>query len=190
MNACTTSEPPETIDERKGATEPTDNFADCVDENVTVTLAVSLINGSRLPLCSSWGMNAQIFSEVLRHTRQCLNPNWHVVFIYEGASAHGNPDSLGIDVALRMLPAYSPFLNIVEQAISTHKAAIKADISHPEIQTRMNDREEARRQGVTLGDYRGQLLLRTTSGMSVLDITPHTNALSGTVSCKYAFPGT
>jgi len=35
---------------------------------------------------------------------------------------------------LKMLPPYSPFLNIVEQAISCLKAAIKADISRLEIQ--------------------------------------------------------
>jgi len=33
---------------------------------------------------------------------------------------------------LKKLPPYSPFLNVVEQSISTLKAAIKADISRPE----------------------------------------------------------
>ena len=41
------------------------------------------------------------------------------------------------------------------------KAAIKADISRPEIQVQMNDRAEARRQGLALGNYRTQLLLQT-----------------------------
>ena len=50
-----------------------------------------------------------------------------------------------------MLPPYSPFLNIVEQAISVLKAAIKADISQPTIQE-SNNREEARLQGIPLGD--------------------------------------
>ena len=36
-----------------------------------------------------------------------------------------------------MLPAYSPFLNIVEQAISSLKAAIKRDVSRLEIEARM-----------------------------------------------------
>ena len=82
-----------------------------------------------------------------------------MVFIYDGASTQPNPDPPGSNTELRMLPAYSPFLNIVEQAISALKAAVKVDISRPEIQARMNDREEARRQGGTLGDYRQQLLL-------------------------------
>ena len=32
------------------------------------------------------------------------------------------------------------------------------DISRPEIQEQMNNREEARRQGIALGNYRTQLL--------------------------------
>ena len=57
-----------------------------------------------------------------------------------------------------MLPAYSPFLNIVEQAIGSLKAAIKRDVSRPEIQARMDDREEVRRLGIQLGEMRTQLL--------------------------------
>ena len=49
-------------------------------------------------------------------------------------------------------------MNIVEQAISSLKAAIKADISRPEILEQMNDRQEARRQGIALGNYPTQLL--------------------------------
>ena len=45
---------------------------------------------------------------------------------------------------LKKLSSYSPFLNIVEQSISTLKAAIKADISRQEVQQQMNNREEAR----------------------------------------------
>ena len=59
-----------------------------------------------------------------------------------------------------MLPPYSPFLNIVvEQAIRALKAAIKADISRPEVQERMKNRNEARDRRIALGVYRTQLLL-------------------------------
>ena len=37
---------------------------------------------------------------------------------------------------------------------------IKADISRPEIQVQMNERAEARRQGLALGNYRTQFLLQ------------------------------
>ena len=54
---------------------------------------------------------------------------------------------------------YSPFLNIVEQAISALKAAMKADHSCPEVQERMNNRDEGRDRVVALGVYRTHLLL-------------------------------
>ena len=65
----------------------------------------------------------------------------------------------GPNSELKKLPPYSPFLNIVEQAISALKAAIKADISSPEQQEQMNNREKARRQGIALGNFRTHLLL-------------------------------
>ena len=42
----------------------------------------------------------------------------------------------------------------MEQAISCLKAAIKADISRPESQTRMDDRDEGRVRGIPLGEIR------------------------------------
>ena len=80
-----------------------------------------------------------------------------MIFIYDGAPAHNNPAIPGPNSELKTLPPYSPFLNIVEQAIS----ALKADIGRPEQQEQMNNREEARRQGIALGNFRTQLLLHT-----------------------------
>ena len=48
----------------------------------------------------------------------------------------------------RRRPPYSPFLNIVEQAINSLKAAIKAELSRSAEQESMNNCEEARRQGI------------------------------------------
>ena len=70
------------------------------------------------------------------------------------------PPSPGPIPSWRCSRAYSPFLNIVEQAISSLKAAIKGDISRPEIQSRIDDRAEARRLlGIPLGEMRTRLLL-------------------------------
>ena len=81
-----------------------------------------------------------------------------MIFIYDGAPAYNNPVIPGPNSELKKLPPYSPFLNIVEQAIS----ALKADIGRPEQQEQMNNREEARRQGIALGNFRYfQLLLHT-----------------------------
>ena len=127
--------------------------------NVTVALAVSPVNGLVFHSAYIGGMNAPRFNAFLAQTRQNLDPDEEVIFIYDGAPAHRNPVNPAANTELEMLPAYSPFLNIVGQAISSLKAAIKGDISRPEIQTRMDDRAEARRLGIPLGEMRTRLLL-------------------------------
>ena len=69
-----------------------------------------------------------------------------------------NPGNPGPNTQLKKLP-YSPFSNIVEQTISSLKAALKAGISRPVIQKEISNRDEARRQGIPLGHYRTQLLM-------------------------------
>ena len=127
---------------------------------MTVALAISPTSGLVFHSAILGGMNGRRFDDFLAQTRLNLDPDEHVIFIYDGAPAHGNPAIPGPNSELRKLPPYSPFLNIVEQAVSALKAAIKADRRRPEIQVQMNDRAEARRQGLALGNYRTQLLLQ------------------------------
>lgn len=128
--------------------------------NVTFTMAISPTDGLVFYSAVIGGMNAQRFDDFLAQTRLNLDSDEHVISIYDGAPAHHNPAIPGPNTELKKLPPYSPFLNIVEQAISSLKVAIKADISHPEIQEQMNNREEARCQGIALGNYCTQLLLQ------------------------------
>ena len=106
---------------------------------MTVALAISPTSGLVFHSAILGGMNGRRFDDFLAQTRLNLDPDEHVIFIYDGAPAHGNPAIPGPNSELRKLPPYSPFLNIVEQAVSALKAAIKADISRPEIQVQMND---------------------------------------------------
>ncbi|XP_068735137.1 uncharacterized protein [Montipora capricornis] len=128
--------------------------------NVTVALAISPTSGLVFHSAILGGMNGRRIDDFLAQTRLNLDPDEHVIFIYDGAPAYRNPAIRGPNSELRKLPPYSPFLNIVEQVVSALKAAIKADISRPEIQVQMNDRAEARREGLALGNYRTQLLLQ------------------------------
>ena len=75
------------------------------------------------------------------------------MFIYDCAPAHRSADNPGENTELKILPPYRPFWNIVEQAISSLKVAIKPDISCPEIQAQMYNQAETRRQGIALGEY-------------------------------------
>jgi len=93
-----------------------------------------------------------------------------MIFIYDGAPAHRNPQNPGPNTDPKKLPLHSPFLIIVKQAISCPKAAIIADISRPDVQVRMDDREEARNRGLMLGNFNTQF--RTA-------VSPPRNALAG-----------
>ena len=88
------------------------------------------------------------FNDFLAQTRQNLDPDEEVIFIYDGAPAHRNPAIPATNTELEMPPTYSSFLNIIEQAISSLKEAIKGDVTRPDIQARM-----------VLGEVRTPLLL-------------------------------
>ena len=118
---------------------------------MTVALAVSSVNGLMFHSAYIGGMNAPRLNDFAVKTRQNLDPD-EVIFIYDGARAHRNPTIPVANTELEMLPAYSPFLNVVEQAISSLKTTIKGDVSRPEIQARMDDRAEVRRLGIPLGE--------------------------------------
>ena len=126
--------------------------------NLTVTMAISPINGLVFSPAFVGGMNAARFDNFLTQARTNLDPEESVIFVYDGAPAHRNPTVPAPNTELKMLPPNSPFLNIVEQAISCLKAAIKADFSRQEIQRRMDDRDEARVRGIPLGEFRTQQL--------------------------------
>ena len=122
-------------------------------ENVTEAMAISPTNGLVFHPAFPGEMTGQRFNDFLTQARVNLDPNEHVIFIYDGAQARNNPAIPGPNCELKKLPPYSPFRNIVEQAISALKAAIKADIGRPAQQEQMNNREEARRQGITLSNF-------------------------------------
>ena len=127
--------------------------------NLTVTMAISPINGLVFSSAAVGGMNATRFNNFLEQARTNLDPEELVIFVYDGAQAHRNLAIPAPNTELKMIPPYSPSLNIFEQAISCLKAAIKADISCPEIQRRMDNRDQTRDGGIPLGEFRTQQLL-------------------------------
>ena len=113
-----------------------------------MALEVSPVDGLVFHSAYVGGMNARHFNDFLAQTRQNLDPDEEVIFIYDGAPAQRNTAIPATNTELEMPPAYSPFLNIVDQAISSLKAAIKGDVTRPDIQARM-----------VLGEMRTRLLL-------------------------------
>ena len=91
--------------------------------------------------------------------------------IYDGAPAHSNAARPRDFIRLMILPSFSPFLNIIEQGISAFNAAIKYDISRPEVQVQRWGIDLERGTKVFLqGEYR-QRLLRKASDRNVGTIT-------------------
>ena len=94
--------------------------------NATVALAVSATNGLVFHSAMFGGMNRQCFSELLAQTRENLDPEEIVIFIYDGTPAHNSPTNPADHTELKKLPPHSPFLNIVEQEM----VLIRAEIIH------------------------------------------------------------
>ena len=126
--------------------------------NISIILAVSSTFGLVHHSMHIGGTNRDRFQVFLDECAQNVAGN-ETVFIYDGAPAHRGAVSHAEEISLRMLPPYSPFLNIVENAISALKAAIENDISRPEIQLEMNNRVMARQERIPLGEYRKRVLL-------------------------------
>ena len=59
--------------------------------NVTLALAVSPVNGLVFYYAYIGGMNTPHFNAFLAQTRQNLDPDEEVIFIYDGVPAHRNP---------------------------------------------------------------------------------------------------
>ena len=108
--------------------------------------------------CSN-GWNDTFTEFLMNNTAQQLNDEKTHYLIYDGAPSHRGVAHLLYDIHVKTLPLNSPFLNPVEKAISCLKTIIKANISRPHIQLRMNNRQAARNALLPLGEFRKQVLI-------------------------------
>ena len=80
------------------------------------------------------GTNQVRFQAFLQECAENLPEN-ETTIIFDGAPPHRPAQTPAEHIELRILPLYSPFLNIVENVIlSALKAAIKGDILRPMVQ--------------------------------------------------------
>ena len=77
--------------------------------NLTVTMAISPINGLVFSSAFVGGMNAARFDNFLTQARTNLDPDESIIFVYDGAPAHRNPTVPAPNTELKMIPPYSPF---------------------------------------------------------------------------------
>ena len=110
--------------------------------NITWCLAISPVFGLVHHIIQMGGMNGESFNNFLMNISEHLDAHGIHNLIFDGAPlqriAERRPQT-----RTRMSKC-TPFLNIVEQAISCVKANIKADLSSPQLQNLMGDRNAAR----------------------------------------------
>lgn len=133
--------------------------------NLTVIFAVSSQRGLLAHDIFEGGMTGDRFVQFLE-TVSDANAQQQMVMIFDNAPAHlralGNqgPQFADRPHQVRRLPPYSPFLNLVEQAISAYKAMLKRDLE--EIRPQLLDEEHDQRMA-----HLAQL-----SEQSIVAITP------------------
>jgi len=129
--------------------------------NLNVCLAVSSQFGLVHHCVVNGGMTKetylpQFLSEV--SALGLLNED-QMFIIHDNAPSHRDHPFFNELHTLLPLPRYSPFLNITENAISCLKSAAKRQISSPEVQTELANRDRARQEGITLQEQRLRILI-------------------------------
>ena len=143
--------------------------------NITITLAVSSTFGLIHHSMHTGGTNQVRFQAFLQECAENLPEN-ETTIIFDGAPPHRSAQTPAEHIELRILPLYSPFLNIVENDISALKTAIKCDISRPMVQQQMNDRLRAQQENIPLGEYRKRVLLAAAERNIATITVPKCNA--------------
>lgn len=106
---------------------------------------------------------SRFIEELVRIANGMFPEDQRVAIILDNARPH-----LDIDIPaefrdrfyLKYLPPYSPFLNPTEQANSSFKAAVKRELTRPDIQLEFDNREAANKVGITLTDHRARTIVR------------------------------
>ena len=104
MSAVTTSGLPEITGGRGRVCVHHRQVCDQRGWDVTVALAVSPVNGLAFHSVYIGGMSAPRFNDLAK-TKQNLDPDEEVIFIYDGAPAHRNPAIPAANTELERLPA-------------------------------------------------------------------------------------
>lgn len=127
-------------------------------KNLTLCLAVSPAHGLVHHFFVEGGMTKEKFSDFLSEL-STLFAETDLCIVFDNAPPHRDPPLLQHEShETRALPRYSPFLNITENAISCAKSYAKQELSAPETQVEISDRERAYRNGLTLHQHRMTIL--------------------------------
>ena len=105
------------------------------------------------------GVNQEMFSSFIQSLSAILGEEEEVTMLFDNAPSHAGVEArtaLPASHQLRRLPAYSPFLNPIENVFSVMKATTKQHLAAN--QGRLDSRVAAARAGMTLGNWRSNIL--------------------------------
>ena len=103
-------------------------------------------------------INAEVMAHYLYNLSEVIGEEHAVDLIMDNAPAHNGATMGYNNHRVRKLPAYSPFLNPVENAFSAVKAYVKRQLNEPDVQLQIQDRDTARAAGLNLQQYRLQVI--------------------------------
>ena len=129
--------------------------------NCNVTFAVSAAAGLVHHEISFETVTRERFEHFLAATAAECNEMFPddepVILIYDNARPHVRaelPADANALMETKLLPPYSPFLNMTEMAHSSFKSEVKKCLAQPEWQGRVGDRMAAERAGVNMQQWR------------------------------------
>ena len=109
-------------------------------------MAISPQHGVVQATCNHGGTTKEVFQTSFNSLQQNVAEP-RAVLIMDNAPCHKD---CNIPVAVKYLPAYSPFLNPIENAFSCWKAAVKRLLAMPDVQENINDKDAAAAAGHSL----------------------------------------
>ena len=121
--------------------------------NISCVMAVSATRGVIPHEFRLGGVTGDVFNAFLAEAVKQIG-NGMATFILDNAPCHrrARPVALADNHMIRFLPAYSPFLNIVENAWSTWKAVFKQELAERRPQLLQQTHAERMRAMMEMGD--------------------------------------
>ena len=92
-------------------------------------------------------VTAEVMAHYFDNLSETIGEEQAVDLIMDNAPVHNGATMLCDNHRIRKLPAYSPFLNPVENAFSAVKADVKRQLDEPDMQLQIQDRDAARALG-------------------------------------------
>ena len=126
--------------------------------NLNLILTISARGGIVYYETVVGSVTAEVMAHYFDNLSEVIEEEQAVDLIMDNAPVHNGATMRCNNHRIRKLPAYSPFLNPVENAFSAVKADVKRQLNEPDMQLQIQDRDAARAAGLNLQQHRLQIV--------------------------------